>query len=115
MVSVVSNTYKMQNTSEENLKKLGFRYSGDSNYIYRFSVYKYENKSLLDCELIVDIDTKLVSIDVYQHTGKIYSQFYCNEYSNNEIILVDVNNRILNEFKKLKIKPIKNKKTGDED
>lgn len=118
MVSVINNTYKLSNTSEENLKKLGFRYDRNTsdntttNYIYRFSVYKYVGKSLLDCELLVNVDTKIVSINVYQQ-GKIYPQFYCTEYSGNDALIKEINNKILNEFKKLKIKQTKNKESKD--
>lgn len=119
MVSVINNTYKLSNTSDENLKKLGFRYdrntsdTATTNYIYRFSVYKYEGKSLLDCELLVNIDTKIVSVNVYQQNGKIYPSFYCTEFNGNDSLIKEINNKILNEFKKLHIKQSKNKKSKD--
>lgn len=119
MVSVINNTYKLSNTSEENLKKLGFRYDRNTsdttttNYIYRFSVYKYEGKSLLNCELIVDTHTKIVSINVYNQSGNIYRPFYYTEFGNHDHIIDIINNNILNEFKKLKIKQANNKKIKD--
>lgn len=119
MVSVVNNTYKLSNTSEENLKKLGFRYdrttsdNETTNYIYRFSVYKYQSKTLLDCEISVNTDTKLLNINVYQQDGNIYRPFYYSEFGGYDPILDIINNNILNEFKKLHIKQVKDKNTKD--
>ena len=119
MVSIINNTYKLSNTSEENLKKLGFRYdrntsdNNTTNYIYKFSVYKYEGKSLLDCELLINVDSKIVTTNVYEQSGSIYRPFYYTEFGGHDIILDIINNNILNEFKKLHIKQVKNKKSKD--
>ena len=119
MLSVINNTYKLSNTSEENLKKLGFRYdkstsdNDTTNYIYKFSVYKYQSKSLLDCELLVNTNTKIVTTNVYEQSGSIYRPFYYTEFGGHDPILDIINNNILNEFKKLHIKQVKSRKSKD--
>ena len=93
MVSVINNIYKLSNTSEENLKNLGFHYDrGTSNrdvinYSYKFPVYKYEGKILLNCEITIEINTKIVSVNVYQQNGKTYSPFYCSEFNSNNLVV----------------------------
>lgn len=110
----------MSNTSEDNLKKLGFRYdkltsnNEYTNYIYRFPVYKYNSKTLLECKLTLNINTKIITVDVYQESGLIYRQFYHSEYGSKEPIIEIINNNILKEFKKLHIKQIKHKEKGSE-
>ena len=120
MVSIINNTYKLSNTSEENLKKLGFHYdrntsdNNTTNYIYKFSVYKYEGKSLLDCELLINVDSKIVTTNVYEQSGSIYRPFYYTDFGRKDTIVDIINGNVKKEMRKLGIKQVKNKKGKDE-
>ena len=120
MVSIANNTYKLSDTSEEHLKELGFRYdratsdNDITNYVYKFSVYEYAGKSLLDCELIVNVNTKLVSVNVYQQNGSIYRPFYYTDFGRKDTIVDIINGNVKKGLRRLGIKQVKNKKGQDE-
>ena len=105
--------YKLNNPTIENIRNLGFRYSTllstdeEKIYIYRFPVYKYKNKTVLECELTVGFDTNNIIINVYNSHHEIYTPFYNVEYGNFEPILDIVNKNINKEFKKLGVEMIR--------
>jgi hypothetical protein len=109
----VKNLYKINNLTIENLRNLGFRYSTllsndeEKIYIYRFPVYKYKNKTVLECELTVEINTNNIIVNVYNSHHEIYTPFYNVEYGNFEPILDIVNKNINKEFRKLGVERIK--------
>ena len=108
-----STEYKLNNPTIENIRNLGFRYSTllsteeEKIYIYRFPVYKYKNKTVLECELTVGFDTNNIIINVYNSHHEIYTPFYNVEYGNFESILDIVNKNINKEFKKLGVTMIR--------
>ena len=120
MVSITNDIYKISDTSEDHLKELGFRYdratsdNDITNYTYKFSVYEYGGKSLLDCVLLVNVGTKLVTVNVYQENGSIYRPFYYTDFGRKDTIVDIINGNVKKEMRKLGIKQVKNKKGKDE-
>ena len=79
----------------------------DNNHYakYRFPVHKYKNYNVLFCELEIDMDSNLVSIDIYDETGSIYPPFYqfCGNYTP---LINKVNRKIKSELKRLNIEEV---------
>lgn len=100
-------TYKINNSTIENIRNLGFRYSNSLStdeekvYVYRFPVFKYKRKLMLECELTIEVNTNTIFVNVYNSNHSTYAPFYNNEYGNFEPLLEIVNKNILREFKKL--------------
>lgn len=120
--SIIKDKYKLANHSKEDLKNLGFYYSSflsDSEvqiYTYRFSVLKYKNKTVLECELAIDTTHGDVKINVYDMNHNLYTPFYYIECGNYDELLTKINKKIKSELTKLGIKKVmkeKNKKRKD--
>ena len=106
MEQLITKQYKLLYPSEQKLRKLGYRQSKSTDenvWKYSFSVYKYKQTSLIDCVLCVDLPTGNVHMNVYSN-GSIYPPCYNDYYGNHEPVLNIINNNILHEFNKLRIK-----------
>lgn len=114
MEYLINNTYAMSKRYNDTLKNivkdLGFKHIiGDKDdilYSYKFPLHKYKKKTVLECELIVECDTGIVRINVYDGNGEIYPYFYALKYGNAKPMLDKINTKILTEFEKLGIKKI---------
>lgn len=111
--SIYQNTYIIQDNSPQHLLDLGFHkyYDSEERYVYNFTVLKYEKMVALRGRIIAYKDTKEIKIDVMDNNYAIYAPFYDTEFGNYEPIMEKINNRILEEFKKLGI--IKKEKQDD--
>lgn len=114
--------YTKRNVTKEWLYKNGFRYnkifSDEENevYTYRFSVYKYGDINVLECELVIVLQTGGVSINVYdKNTRNKYAPFYNVEYGNYDKILNVINNRIEKELERLDIRKDTNNGSKDKE
>ena len=110
MERLKEHTYKISDSSKENLKSLGFVYSHkfsndeDTYYTYRFPVYKNRGKTLLECELIINTASKTVNIGVFDTNQKVYAPFYSDEYSSGNKVVTYINRQILRKFKEFDIR-----------
>lgn len=89
MSNVLQKRLLKKNVTKEWLFDNGFRFNrlfSDENievYTYRFPVYKYENFTILECELRIISGSGNVIIDVYDYgTINKYAPFYYQEYGN---------------------------------
>lgn len=89
MSNVLQKRLLKKNVTKEWLFDNGFRFNrlfSDENievYTYRFPVYKYENFTILECELRIISGSDNVIIDVYDYgTINKYAPFYYQEYGN---------------------------------
>ena len=106
--------YKKKGVSKEWLISHGFRLNREysdicSNaYTYIFPVYKYRDKTILECELCIFLEDGEVKINVYeQGTKEMYPSYYNDEFAkkNNEVLKI-INRNILNKLKNLGVKEI---------
>ena len=60
-------------------------------YTYRFPVYKYENFTILECELRITLGEDDIIIVVYDYgTINKYAPFYYTEYGNYDLMLKEI-------------------------
>ncbi len=102
--------YYKNNVSKEWLIANGFRYSKNLSdgeihiYTYRFSVFKYERMTVLECELNVSSEDGEVKINVYDYgTNDKYAPFYYCEYGDYDKMLKIIWEKINAVFRKLQI------------
>ena len=80
--------FKINPQNISKISKLGFTYNkllSDKDtkiYTYRFPVEKYNNYYSIFCEININIDTFIVSINVLYRDGSIYTPLYKNEFGN---------------------------------
>lgn len=111
MEYIINNTYKIRDSSKNNLLPLGFRYNtyysnSDADcYTLRFPVHKYNGTTILECELIIGANSSgNVTINVFdKNTKSTYKPFYNFAYGNYKPIIKTINKSILTQFKKLGI------------
>lgn len=110
----MGNEKYIRTQSLEQLKNKGFQLlqqnkEGDL-YSYKFPLYKYKAKTLIECEIIVFSDTKDVRINIIDiDNGSLYSGYY-TDYSGYDFMKNILNRKIDN---KLKYLGIKEKKIGE--
>lgn len=111
---MINKKYKKKDTSKEWLLSHGFRFNREysdicSNaYTYIFPVYKYKNKTILECEICIFLEDGEVRTNVYeQGTKEMYPSYYNDEFANkdNEVLKI-VNRNILNKLKNLGVEVI---------
>lgn len=109
---LLNQKFIISNISKEKLYNLGFRQTNyedieDNNWTYIFPVC---NETLI-CSINVEPPSKEVKLNVYIDYNKhnIYPPFYQQFCGNHLPVLNKINNDILNEFKKLNIKPVQPK------
>lgn len=101
--------YIVKNTFNDKLKRDGWFYStkfssNDSHfYTYKFPVYFAGNDVALECEFVVNQETKSVDIEVFSTSNVPYAPFYNDKYSSNNQVLNEVESRILRRMKRLGI------------
>lgn len=109
--SMHEDRYVISDNTAGHLINLGFKYDNDEDeYIYIFSVLRYNKMTVLRGKIKAYTDTNEIRIDVMDNNFIPYAPFYNIECGNYDIILNKINNAILNEFSKLKI--AKNVKKG---
>lgn len=115
MNNLSENEYMKENVTREWLQSNGFRrnriFSNNEMdiYTYRFPVYKYGDACTLECELSIVLQSGRVNIDVYDYcTRNKYAPFYCVKYGNYNNIIKQINEKIQNELKQLKIMEVIN-------
>lgn len=111
MSNVLQKRLLKKNVTKEWLFNNGFRFNrlfSDENievYTYRFPVYKYENFTVLECELRIISGSDNVIIDVYDYgTINKYAPFYYMEYGNYDSMLKEIWLKINKVIKTLGIK-----------
>ena len=103
--------YKLK-TTKDDLYSKGFHYNklmSDETDIYslRFPVHRYKKYTTLECELIVELQTGEISINVFNYgTNERYAPFYHLEYGKYEILEV-INKNIEEQLKKIGAKEVK--------
>lgn len=81
-----------------------FSDNAEEVYTYRFPVYKYNRFTVLECELRVILGENVININVYDcNTHDKYAPFYYCEYGNYDKMLNEINTKIGNILKRLKI------------
>ena len=90
-----------KNCNEEKLLEHGFSKYG-TRYLYKKSVYRNNNRSIIDLIITVELDEKekYVTYDVIT-SGDIYVPYYNDEYSKRNIVLKKVKRNVNTEIKKL--------------
>jgi hypothetical protein len=111
-------TYKykmMKNPTKQHLISLGYRYyqsteDGNELYVYRFPISKYKKQTVIECEVVTELNTGITNINIYE---KAYMTYYTLFYQEDlrkqydDSFLENMENKILSEFKKLGIKQVK--------
>lgn len=107
-----SNFYTMEYHTYDKLKSFGFTYNkeiSDSEnefYSYKFPVYEYNGKPLLNCMISVESRNGTVIIDVYDtNLEQAYAPFYNNSHDYDKILL-NINDVILEKLDILGIKEV---------
>lgn len=109
--SIHENKYIISDNTAKYLLDLGFKYDDlGENYVYMFTVLRYDKTTVLRCRITAFTDTKEIQIDVIDNNFTPYAPFYNIEYGNYDVVLNKINKAILNEFSKLKIVQKNNKK-----
>lgn len=113
MEKIIDNTYISKNHNKNKLKEIGFYYDKDlSNidsqyYSFKFPVYKYNGKPLLDCIISIDSENGYTIVNVYKsNTKTIYPPFYQKVYGDYDSVLRMINNKIIEKLKELGIKKV---------
>lgn len=90
-----------KNCNEENLLEYGFSKYG-TKYLYKKSVYRYKNKSVIDLIVTIELGEKEkhATYDVISNDN-IYVPFYNDEYSKHDLVLKKVKRNVRTEIKKL--------------
>lgn len=103
--------YKMRNPTKQNLKSLGFKYFDESEdsllYAYRFPVKKYNKTVVIECEIIVEVDSGETKINVFDKSFMTYyPPFYIEDSRTiyNSGYIKSMENKIIAEFKRIGIK-----------
>lgn len=106
----MQNKYYRKNVSKEWLNANGFKYSKklsdeETNiYTYRFSVFKYEKMTVLECEINISLEDGEVKLNVYDYgTNDKYAPFYYCEYGNYDKMLKIIWDKIDYMINKLQI------------
>ncbi len=112
---MITGTYYKPNITKEWIRKSPFRYSfpdGDEEaYTYKFPVYKKDNKTLLESEIILFNKSEDVFVNVFRYgTNEKYCPYYSIFSNKNSEIIKKINRNILKEFHKLGIEKRKFKK-----
>lgn len=107
--TIVNTRYIKKDVTKEWLQLHGFKYNSifsdeeSDAYTYRFPVHKYGLFTILECEILIYINTGEVKINVYDYnTRSKYAPFYYKEYGNNTLVS-SIEKKILSELKRLKI------------
>lgn len=110
--SIQSNRYAIKDNLPQHLLELGFRryYDEDEQYIYNFTVLRYEKTTVLRGRIIAYTDINEIKIDVVNNKNIPYLPFYNAEYGNYNTILCNINKNILAEFTKLGITKVNTKR-----
>lgn len=115
MNSLSENEYMKENVTREWLQSSGFRrnriFSNNEVdiYTYRFPVYKYGDAYTLECELSIILQNGKINIDVYDcNTRNKYAPFYCMAFGDYSNMINQINEKIQNELKRLKIMEVVN-------
>ena len=114
MHSIINNTYIIDDCNKSSLLLLGFRFNSNYSdnesecYTYHFPIFtNYIHSPTLECELMVELKTSKVKINVFDKNssnGKTtYKPFYNYEYGNYSKIIDKINKVILSKFQKLGI------------
>lgn len=113
MKRITENRYIKRNVTKDWLKQNNFHYSRiysdieTEAYTYRFPVYKYNAKVILECELVLYEDTGEVKINVYDNNyNSKCAAFYCESNVYNKFVS-KIEKKIKNEIRKLGIQKIK--------
>lgn len=106
----MATTYKLKTTKEDLCNK-GFRYNktfsedGFDYYSLRLPVYKYNNSPVIECELIVALESGEVNINVFNSNSRsAYAPYYNNYYGGENKVLDTVNKNIESMLRKLGVK-----------
>lgn len=105
--------YKLK-TTKGDLYSKGFRYNklmSDETDFYsiRFPVHKYKRYTTLECEIMVELQTGDITINVFDcGTKEIYTPFYNQEYGKHEILNL-INKVIEERLKKIGAKEVNKK------
>lgn len=110
--------YKMERCDKKFLESHGFRLlermssEGETVYIYRFPVHKWNDRITIDGRILVIEETGDVRIDVLDRSdGSYYAPWYNPESKCHEKLLDDINMGIKRILKYLKIKEKTNEST----
>lgn len=102
--SIYEDRYIISDNTAGHLIDLGFKYDNDEDeYIYKFTVLRYDKMTVLRGRIKAYTDTNEVRIDVMDNNFTPYAPFYKIECGNYGTIMNKINKAILNEFSKLKI------------
>lgn len=113
--------YKKNGVTRAWLRDNGFRYNkdySDSEYEVfskRFPLHKYKQTTTLEGEMAIEVGSGAVAVCVvYPGTHNLYPFYYNEKYGNrNSKLLVEINNKIRDQFKKLGIKTEKKGRRRD--
>ena len=103
--------YKLK-TTKDDLYGKGFHYNklmSDETDIYslRFPVHKYKKYTTLEAEIIVELQSGDVIVNVFNYgTNERYSPFYVQDYGRYEI-LGSINKAINEQLKRIGAKEVK--------
>ena len=103
--------FVLKNILTNNLYSLGFRkvsfYDDECKYFkYKFPVYKYKGRMVLECEIVVNGKTGEVVTNIYDDNHSVYTPYYDREFGNHEEMIDKINKEILAEFKRLGIEEV---------
>lgn len=89
----IHNYKPYSDVTKETLKENNFKCI-DGCYSYRFSVYKYKKETLLWCNLYVDVDNNMCSINVYDQNNSTYPSFFNRTYGGKNKVVESIDRKI---------------------
>lgn len=116
MEMIITNIYKMENPTRENLIKNYFVYndslsdseSGAEFYTTTFSALRHNNKTTILGEIDVELNTGEVFVNaLIANTKTAYHPFYASDYQKTYLCIIEKINKAFNDmFDKLSISKI---------
>ena len=86
-------TYTMANHSKKFLQDNGFRFnrnlsdSTEEIFTYRFPLVSYKRATVIECEILVSVNTGITTVSVINTSTKdLYCAYYNREYGKSEVI-----------------------------
>lgn len=102
-MEILNKEYVIPNPTKDKLLQLNFRHSKtlsnyeESIYILRSPICKYKKYTTIECVILTDINTGMVSIDVYDcNTNMLYPPCYNDNSSGYKNLLNIIEHRINN-------------------
>lgn len=101
IINITDNELKLAKINKEKLLSKNFHFYSIRDedeceiYSYRFPVYEYNGYIVLNCELLINIHSGDLAVNVYDRNNRLFAPFYHLEYGNYDRLLSVIKRNIL--------------------